>query len=169
MYSLDYDTMFQVLRQFCYSGIVSSHVPAHTTIGQSGYILLAFEDGAVTSCVILNVHGQNLYSDAEAYRLLPQLGVLEWEPVLPSAPQPSMPASPFPVVQSPDGSNHTLFQPLPVPQKQIHTWSTLDRSIRFLCHGMHTNEQIRVLLSRPRHIIEQLVHNLLKKDAVRQL
>ena len=107
MYSLDYDTLFQVLRQFHYSGNVYSHVPPQTAMGESGYVILAVQDGVVISRTILNTHGQKLYSDAEAHHLLSQLGVLEWN--LSFALPPHASTAPAPVARSPASST-----PVPV-------------------------------------------------------
>ncbi len=78
MYHLNYKKMSKRLQRLRYWGIVSSFVPAYTTLGQSGYILLMVEDGAVTSCVILNEHGRRLHCGVSASHLLPRFGVLEW-------------------------------------------------------------------------------------------
>lgn len=167
MYSLVYDTLFQVLRQFRYSGNVYSHVPPQTAMGESGYVILAVQDGIVMSRVILNMHGQKLYSDAEAHHLLSQLGVLEWK--LSFALPPHASTAPAPVTRSPASDTPAVFQHLEVPRELLRSWPILYRSIYFLCDGTHTSEHIRVLLGRPRHVIEQVIHGLLEKGALRQL
>ncbi len=177
MYSLDYDTLFQVLRQFPYSGNVYSHVPPQTAMRESGYVILAVQDGVVMSRVILNMHGQKLYSDAEAHHLLSQLGVLEWDlsfalpPHASTAPAPPPHASmaPAPVTRSPSSDTPAVFQRREVPGVLLRSWPILYRSIYFLCDGMHTSERIRVLLGRPRHVIEQVIYDLLEKGALRPL
>jgi hypothetical protein len=77
-YRLDYKTMSKRLQRLRYWGIVSSFVPASTALGQSGYILLMLEDGAVMSCVILNEHGRRLHFGVNASHLFPRLDGLEW-------------------------------------------------------------------------------------------
>jgi hypothetical protein len=167
MYSLDYAMMSQVLQQFHYTGNVSSHVPLHPALGESGYVLLAVEEGAVLSCVILNTYGQKLSSGAEASRLLAQLGVLEWDLARSFFPPSSRPTSPSPAAPSLDPGHLAPLHHLNVPQEQLRTWSMLYRSVYCLCDGTHTSEQIRTLLSRPRPVIEQVIHDLLAMGALR--
>src|SRR5579884_4436256 len=79
MYSLAYGMMVQVLRQLGYSGEFHADVTPHAALKEGGRVVLVVRNGSVISCHIFDKHGQKLYHDAEAQRLLPTFGILNWK------------------------------------------------------------------------------------------
>ena len=90
MYSLIYDMLVPVLRQFHYSGEVNADISPRSKMQEGGQITLIVQKGEVRSCVILNKSGQKVYHDQEAYHLVSRLGVLDWK-LVPSSSPPSLP------------------------------------------------------------------------------
>jgi hypothetical protein len=159
VYSLDYDMLVQVLRQFNYSGEVHADVSARPGLKEGGHITLIVQNGTVVSCVITNRNGQYLHSDRDAYRILPRLRVLDW--TLRAAPSPQISRStPLPGTPPIYSNPYAYPRRLLFPQAQMYNWSALQRSVYSLSDGTHTTEQIAILLSRPLHVVEQAVRDL---------
>jgi hypothetical protein len=175
VYSLDYNMVIQVLQQFRYSGEVHADVPLQVKLREGGRVILMVYNGVVRSCFILDRNGQKLYHDAEAQRLLPKLGVLEWKlvpftsppltkPAYPPsiAPPFTKPAYPPSIAPPRNPSNGAHFYPRrrDIPQAQMRIWSVLQRSVYLLSDGTRNQEQIAALLSRPLNLIEQTISEL---------
>jgi hypothetical protein len=162
MYSLNYNMVVQVLRQFNYSGETHADIPAQVALKGGGHAILNVQNGVIISCLILNKNGQKLYHNAEAQNLLLRIGVLEWElaPLAPS--QPTASAYLSPPAQPKNTYHNVHVRPLRrvLPRNEMRGWSSLQRSVYFLCDGIHSCEQIAKLLSRPPNVIEQVIHNL---------
>jgi hypothetical protein len=161
MYSLEYGMMLQVLHQLGSSGEFHADIPPQAALRQGGYVILHVQDGNVIAGFILNKKGQKLYHDADVQRLLPKLGILDWQ-LVPSTPPKS--ASPNPPIAVPDVKTVHRDEDI-IPQRrmvsptQMRAWSTLERSVYSLADGTRTIEQIAKLLSRPKEIIGQVIHN----------
>ncbi len=176
MYSLDYNMMVQVLQQFRYSGEVHANVPLQAKLREEGRVILMVYDGVVRSCLILSKRGQKQFHDAEAQRFFSKVGVLEWElvpftspqPTESVSPQPTQPAHPQPIAQasSPDSGARFCPRRLTVSQTQMRTWSVLQRSAYSLSDGIRDQAQIATLLSRPLNIIEQTISQLQQLGAI---
>jgi hypothetical protein len=160
--------MVQVLQQFRYSGEVHANLPPQAKIREEGQVILMVYDGVVRSCFILSRKGQKQYHDAEAQRFFSKVGVLEWELVPFTSPQPAKPAHPPPIAQAknPDSGVHLCPRRLTVSQTQMRTWSALQRSVYLLSDGMRDQAQIATLLSRPLNIIEQTISQLQQLGAI---
>jgi hypothetical protein len=161
MYSLEYKMMLQALRQLGSSGEFHADIPPQAALREGGYIILHVQNGNVVSCFILNKKGQKLYHNAEAQRLLPKLGILDWQLVSSTPPKPASPNPPIavPDVKPVHGDEDFIPQRRMVSPAQMRTWSTLERSVYSLADGTRTIEQIAKLLSRPKEIIGQVIHN----------
>lgn len=161
MYSLEYGTMTQVLRQLGFSGEFHAKVSSQPALREGGEVVLLVQNGNVISCFIFNKKGQKLYHDVEAQRLLPKLGILDWQltsssfsPTANSVPPPAA----LPVNPTPSQKIGPIPQRRSVPEAQMRTWSMLERSVYSLVDGKHSIEQIATLLSRPISTIEQIIH-----------
>jgi hypothetical protein len=156
MYSLEYETMIQVLRQLGYSGEFHADVSSQATLKEGGRVVLLVRSGNVISCFILNKNGQKVYHDAETLRLLPRLGILDWKLVSST----SAKSSTGPLRAKPVERNEPFIpRRFLVPETRIRSWSTLQRSVYFLVDGIRSTEQIAILLSRPLPTIEQVIHD----------
>ncbi len=162
MYSLEYEMLVQVLRQLGSSGEFHADIPSQAALREGGYVILRVQSGNVISCFIVNKKGQKLYHDVEVQRLLPKLGILDWQLVSSTPPKT---ASPNPPLAAP-GAKPVERNEDPIPQRrmvspaQMYAWSTLERSVYSLADGTRTIEQIAKLLSRPIQTIEQVIHKL---------
>jgi hypothetical protein len=161
MYSLEYRMLVQVLRQLRYSGEFHADVPPQAALREGGQVVLHVQNGNVISCLILNRYGQKLYHDAETQRLLPALGILDWKLASSTSSRTANPVTPpaVPVAKPEQRNRQFIPRRLLVPEAQMRTWSTLERSVYFLADGTHSIEQIAMLLSRPPATIEQVIRN----------
>lgn len=168
VYSLDYDMVIQVLQQFRYSGEVHADVPLPAKLRVEGRVILMVYNGIIRSCFILDRNGRKLYHDAEAQRLLPKLGVLEWKLVPFTSPPSTEPAPPPSIAPPRNSSSSGHFYPrrLAVSQAQMRTWSVFQRSVYLLSDGTRNQEQIATLLSRPLALIEQTIFQLQQLGAI---
>jgi hypothetical protein len=162
MYSLDYRTLVRVLLQLESSGEFHADVPSRAALRGGGQAVLFVESGKIVACLILNKNGQKLYHDNEAQRLLLTFGTLDWKLVPSTSSKTASPVTPPPIMSvKPTQSNrHAIPRRLMVPEAQLRSWSTLERSVYFLADGTHSIEQIAILLSRPVTTIEQVIRNL---------
>ncbi len=162
MYSLDYRTLVGVLQQLGSSGEFHCDLPSLATLRGGGKAILFVQSGKVISCLILNKDGQRVHHDNEAQRLLLMLGTLDWELIPSTSSKTASPVTPPPIprVKPAKNSTHLIPRRLMVPDAQLRTWSTLERSVYFLADGTHSIEQIAMLLSRPVKTIEQVIQNL---------
>jgi len=149
MYSLKYEMMLQVLHQLGSSGEFRADIPSQAALKEGGVVILRVLGGKVISCIIANKHGQKLYHDADAERLLPRFGILDWQLISPAVPEMK------PVEKKED---LIPMRHIVVPPAEIHSWAPLQRSVYLLADGTRTVEQIAKLLSRPVQTIEQILH-----------
>ncbi len=161
MYSLEYGMMVQVLRQLKYSGEFHADISSQSALRGGGQVIVVVRNGSVVSCFILDRNGLKLYENAEAQRLLPRLGILDWKRASTTVTQTTTPVTPpfVPIVKSEPRNSDFISHPQKVPGLQTHSWSTLQRSVYFLADGTRTIEQIASLLSRPVSTIEQIIHD----------
>lgn len=161
MYSLEYGMMLQVLHQLGSSGEFHADIPPQAALRQGGYVILHVQNGKVVSAFILNKKGQKLYHDAEVQRLLPKLGILDWQLVSSTPPKPASPNPPIavPGVKPVHADEDFIPQRRMVSPAQMRTWSTLERSVYSLADGTRAVGQIAKLLSRSNETIEQILHN----------
>jgi hypothetical protein len=168
MYSLEYEMLLQVLRQLGSSGEFHAEIPSQAALREGGYVVLRVQSGNVISCFIVNKKGQKPYHDVEAQRLLPKLGILDWQLVSATEgrhkAQPLHDASPVPPLAVPsvkpvERNENFIPQRRMVSPAQTRTWSTLERSVYSLADGTRTIEQMAKLLSRPVQTIEQVIHH----------
>lgn len=162
MYSLEYGMLVQVLRQLRYSGEFYADVSPRASLRTGGHVRLFVQNGTVVSCVISDKQERKLYHDADAYRLLPALGILDWK-LAPSPAAPvANPVTPPPVVQERPVERVVSSYPRRyiIPEALMRTWSPAERSVYFLADGAHSIDQIARLLSRPPDAIEQILHHL---------
>jgi hypothetical protein len=174
LYSLKYEMMVQIVRQFKYSGQFRADILAQVALKEGGQAILIVNEGRITSCFILNKYGQKLYTDMDAVSLLLRLGVLDWQLVSSPAPpsiSKEMAQSSLPSIATRSaGTNFSMrLRHVPVQQSQIRTWSTLQRSVYALADGTRSIEQIAILLSRPLDMIEQVMRLLQESGVVEEV
>jgi hypothetical protein len=160
MYSLSYEMIVQVLRQFGYSGEVHAEISIGSALKKSGHVVLVAQYGEIRKCIILQQDGQRLAEDEQAYAMLSRLGVLDWQ-LVPASP-PGMAQSPSPSFTGGPGARSGSFCPrrLPLSPSQMQSWPMLYRSVYALADGTRSIEHIAMLLSHPLLRIEQIVRNL---------
>jgi hypothetical protein len=160
MYSLEYERMVQVLRQLRSSGEFHADIPSRPPLRQGGRIILLVQKGNVVSCFILDKNGQKLYHDAEAQRLLPMFGVLDWK-LINSAPTKTTASatssSSIPAMYPTENLAGFIPRRLGISPGQAYAWSALERSVYSLVDGTRSIEQIALILRRPTTTIEQVI------------
>ena len=154
--------MTEVLQQFRPTGEFRAHISPQPALKEGGQAVLIVHNGTITSCFILDKAGRKIYHDEETGRLLSRLGVLDWQlaPSTSTASEPMKGAGSPPVAARPVGTKIFYPRHLPVPLSQMRTWTMLQRSVYGLADGTRSSEQIAALLSRPPHIIEQVLREL---------
>lgn len=164
MYNLTYEMMVQTLRQFAYTGEAHADIPTRSALKGGGRAVLVVQNGTQTGCFIFNKAKQKLYDGMQAQQMLTQLNVLDWNLVSPSSSPAGMrgyqSATPPQVAKEPDKRTGFCPRRLVLSHSQMRTWSPLHRSVYFLADGMHTIEQIAILLSCSQQAVEQAIQDL---------
>lgn len=162
MYTLDFETMKQVMQEHQKTGLLYADIPSGVA-GLSGpcRIEVKLMAGIVASCSIVNERGQRL-SEKESIKRVSRLGALLWifVPQTSSAlPAPSMPAprdlSPFPL---------RLVQ---LDQEQMRSWSRLHRGIFALSDGTRSVMKIAEILSLPPEVVDRALQDLQSIGVIR--
>lgn len=162
MYSLTFQMMQLILRQFGYTGEVHADIPARSVLKSGGRVVLVVQNGNVVSCFIFNQNKQKLYEGKEAQNILARLNVLDWRLTSPTSSSAAVRNTHSTTSPQTTPNGRASFYPrrLALPQAQMSTWPPLHRSVYFLADGVHNVEQIAVLLSCPQHSVEKAIQDL---------
>lgn len=173
MVSVDYATLYQIIRQSLYTGIFCAQITAARP-RQEGAVELYIQDGEVLACFFTNTQGQRYKWDNWEAQLSP-LGVLDWE----SKAFPLSEPSSGPHVPPASSSSHLSFSPLGphtsgipyqeilLTQAQLSLLPISYRRIYFLVNGNRTIEDIALTLGRSPQEVSQIIEHLSKLGAVR--
>ena len=169
MYSLDYDTMTQMLQQFKYSGEVHAVVPPQAALKSGGRVILTVFYGTITRCLLQGQVGQKPYHYTDALAIVSRLGVLEWKLASPTCPSTALDTIKT-MRTAPMGTTAPLYpHHIAVSHSQMSHWSALHRSVYSLADGTRTIERIACLLARSPNVIEQIIYDLQISGVIERL
>jgi len=172
MYSLKYEMIIQMVRQFGYSGEIHAYVSPQARLKSGGWAILVLLNGIVTSHVILDKNRQKLFHDNAARSVISQLGVLEWRLVnsvtAPTASETAVSTKPAQTPMPAEKMISFYPQHQPVSYAQMQQWSRMQRHVYALADGTRSAEQIAKLLLCSPITIEQIIHDLQISGAIRR-
>lgn len=158
MYTLDFETMMQVMQGHRKTGLLYADVPAGTAgIREPCRIEIKLEAGNMVSCFLITESGQRL-TQGDAIKRIARFGTLHWDFLPQAAIAP--PALPAPrVIPSPE---NTLFprRIASVEQWQMQSWPHLHRRIFVLADGTRSLAKIAEILSVPPVSVERVLRDL---------
>lgn len=173
MVSVDYATLYQIIRQHLYTGIFYAKITTARP-HQEGEVELYIQDGEILACFFTNTQGQRYKWDNWEARLSP-LGRLNWDskafPTPEASPEAHVPpASSGYRLSSPPPGLHNAgipYQEIILTQAQLSQLPISYRSVYFLVNGNRTIEDIALTLGRSPQEVSQIVEHLSKLGAVR--
>ncbi|HEU5375208.1 MAG TPA: hypothetical protein VFV38_07205 [Ktedonobacteraceae bacterium] len=173
MVSVDYATLYQIVRQSLYTGVFCAQIPASRS-QQGGEVELYIQNGEVFACFFTSTHQQRYKWDNWEVLLSP-LGTLNWETkAFPNSEPPSGPQTPpassgYPLSSSPSRpySSAIPYQEATLTQAQLAQLPISCRSVYFLVNGSRTIEDIAQTLSHSPQEIFQIIEYLSRLGSVR--
>lgn len=171
MFSVDYATLEQIVRQFMHTGIFRAQVVKSRLLPEDGYVDLQAKEGVVIACRFVTKQGRIYVWDRWNVELA-KLGVLNWEQLPDTAmPLRSAPAS-EPLSRQSSGA-------LPVPNRSLipHHTHTLDaqqmqqlpmlyRRVYYLIDGKRQFSDIALMLHKPEQEIVQVIQVLIRQGLI---
>jgi hypothetical protein len=173
MVSVDYATLYQIIRQSLYTGVFYARISASRS-QQGGEVELYIQNGEVLACFFTSSQGQRYKWDNWEVLLSP-LGTLNWDskdlPTSEPSPGPQTPpaSSGYHHSSSPSGTYTPgiPYQEATLTQAQLSQLPISCRSVYFLVNGSRTLEDIAQTLSRSPQEIFQIIEYLSKLGVVR--
>lgn len=153
MYSLDFETMMQVMREHQKTGFLYADVSSKiANMREPCYIEIVITEGAVISCAIVGNSGQRL-TGKEAVRELSRLGQLRWTFTLNE--KVAVPPTP-PVQEEVFLPSRTVY----LEQWQMSDWSRMHRMVFALADGTKSITKIAEVLSASPSVISKILQDL---------
>jgi hypothetical protein len=156
MYTLDFETIQQVMRAHQKTGYLYADVPAGTAgLSEPCRIEILLQTGVITSCSIVGRSGRRL-PEKEALKKVARMGQLQWD----FKPQEEIP-----------GLSDAFFTPqeeravfprriIYLDQAQIQSWPRLHRMVFALCDGTRSITKIAEMLSAVPEQVESALRDL---------
>jgi hypothetical protein len=176
MFSVDYPTLHQIIKQFLYTGIFRAKVISSRFQPKDGYVELHVRGGVIQACRFVTTQGQVDKWDQWESRLA-QFGVLNWEltPLQSSEPIPQVPPSTSPArsQQSPAVEQKQSLARIPRHAKvlssgQIRQMPKLYRQIYSLIDGKRQCTDIATVLCKSQQEIDNIIEDLAKHGLIQQ-
>ena len=168
MFSVDYPTLEQIIRQFMHTGIFRAQVIKSRFLPDDGYVDLQAKEGVVIACRFVTKQGQVYVWDRWNAELA-RIGVLNWEQIPDNAmPLRSSPTTEplsrqtsgaLPVQSRSSIPHHTN----PVDASQMQQLPTLYRRVYYLVDGKRRFSDIALMLHKPEQEIVQVIHALIRQ------
>lgn len=168
MFSVDFETIYQIIQQLLYTGVFRAQVAATRTFSEEGYIELQVKEGVIYGCYFVSDYGKTYKWDHRDSRF-PQLGVLDWEmmpePSSKSSLQMSSPSSLSGSEQSStigqnQSSSEILYHAVALPPAQLQQWPMLHRQVYSLIDGRRRPSEIAQILHKEQPKIERIIQDL---------
>lgn len=175
MYTLDFETVKQVMQEHQKTGVLYADVPSGISgLSRPCRIEIQLAEGAIVSCSIISDYGQRL-SEKETIKKISRLGTLLWTfvpqtsvpastppasttpttpPALPTFTPPAFPALTLPI--SPLFPRRTLQ----LEREQMRSWPRLHRGIFALADGTRSAAKIAEILSTSPEFVDQALRDL---------
>jgi len=158
MYTLDFETMKQVMQEHQKTGFLYADVPAGAAgISETCRIEINLMAGVMVSCAIVDSNGQ-LFSEKESVKKISRMGSLFWTfvPRQPVTTSPlSSPTTPGPV-EVPIFPRRTVH----LEQWQMRDWPRLHRGIFALADGTRNIAKISEMLSTSPELVDRALRDL---------
>ncbi len=171
MFSVDYTTLEQIIRQFMHTGIFRAYVVKSRLLPEDGYIELQAKEGVVIACRFVAKQGAVYLWDRWDVRLA-RIGVLNWEqlpdnviqsrPPSISEPLPRLSVSTRPVNTRLSIPHHTTIS----DSYQTRQLSMLYRQVYLLVDGKRQFSDIALILHKSEQEIVQVIDELIRQGLV---
>ncbi len=171
MFSVDYTTLEQIIRQFMHTGIFRAHVLKSPLLPDEGYIELQAKEGSVIACRFVTRPGE-IYGWDRWDVQLAKIGVLNWE-LIPDRAMHSRQLTPFgPFSRELQGAlpvnnrSSIPYQILILDVNQTRNLPALYRRVYFLIDGKRPFEDIALILHKSEQEILQVIDGLISRRLV---
>jgi hypothetical protein len=174
MFSVDYPTLHQIIKQFLYTGIFRAMVASSRFQPRDGYIELHVREGIIQTCSFITTQGQ-VYKWDQWEIQLAQFGMLNWEltPLQSSEPMPRMPSSTLPVPsrQSPEGEHKQSLAKIPrhakvLSSSQLRQLPMLYRQVYSLIDGRRQCSDVASVLHKSQQEINRIIEDLIQQGLI---
>ncbi len=160
MFSLDYRTLSQVMRQFRYTGIFRAKLAvAQRQIGE-GFIELQVSEGTICACFFIPAQGHVQKWESWEAQLM-QLGTLDWEQITSSSLL-QLPAA-SPEQHSIDVASHTML----LSATELSRWPPLYRRVYSLIDGKRQLSEIAFMLNKSLQEVAGVMDDLYHRGLIR--
>jgi hypothetical protein len=157
VYSIDLETMLQILQTHRQTGILYAELPSGAAgIKESCRAEISVSAGKIVSCRIEGRSGRSWLVGGEALREVYRLGVLDWQLTLQSETHPPVRETSPAIARSWPIPQRTAQ----VDQKQLLSWPRMHRKVYALVEGRNTVKKIADILSVSPASVEQVLHDL---------
>lgn len=169
MYTLDFETIKQVMQEHQKTGLLSAEVPAGLAgLREPCRVEINILAGNIVSCAIVGDSGSFITGN-EATQELARLGRIRWtftpQQRANTQPVPAI-AKPMPAVTKPVKVSQFPRRTLQVEQWQIQSWPRLHRTVFALADGTKPVTKIAEMLSTPPDLIERALRDLQSIGAI---
>ncbi len=172
MFSVDYATLEQIIRQFMHTGIFRAHVTKTRLLSEEGQIELQAKEGTVIACRFVTKPGEIFGWDRWDVQLA-KIGVLNWE-LIPDRAMHSRQITPFaPHSRELQGAlsvnnnrSSIPYQTLIPDANQTPLLPMLYRRVYCLIDGKRKFADIALILHKSEQDIDQVIHGLILRRLV---
>lgn len=162
MYTLDFETIKQVMQEHQKTGLLSAEMPAGLAgLREPCRIEINILAGNIVSCAIVGDSGRFITGN-EAAQELARLGRIRWT----FTPQQRASTQPVPAIAKPVKVSPFPRRTLQVEQWQIQSWPRLHRTVFALADGTKPVAKIAEMLSAPPDLIERALRDLQSIGAI---
>ena len=169
MFSVDYPTLEQIVRQFMHTGIFRAQVAKSRLIPEDGYIDLQAKEGVVIACRFVTRQGETRVWERWGTELA-KLGVLNWEQMPDTAMQSRLTARPKPLPQQPvEPANNRPSLPyhaIILNAYQTQQLPMLYRQLYYLIDGKRQVSDIALILHKSEQEVVQAKKALIRKGII---
>src|SRR5579885_2457664 len=156
MYTLDFETIKQVMQEHQKTGLLYAEVPAGlAALREPCRVEINIIAGNIVSCAIVGVSGRYITGNAAAQELA-RLGRIRWN----FTPQQKASTQPIPAMPKPVSISAFPRRTRQVDQWQAQSWPRLHRTVFALADGTKPVTKIAEILSVSPDLIERALHDL---------
>lgn len=155
MYTLDFETIKQVMQEHQKTGILSADVPSGTaSVKESCRVEIKLVSGTIVSCLIVGVSGRRVPEKTMTQELT-QLGRLNWT-FTPQLERIAPPVTPV----SPPAARFLPQRTAQIEQWQMNSWPRIHRLVFALADGTKSALKIAEILSVSSEVIDGALRDL---------
>ena len=155
-YTLDFETIQQVMQEHQKTGILSAEVASGTVrLREACRIEIKIMAGTVSSCVIVGSSGRRL-TGREAAQELARMGRLRWTFISQQESAVQLASSGLVFKESAVLPRRSIY----LSQEQMRTWSRMHRAVFALADGTKSSVKIAEILSVSPDLVDKMVREL---------